>query len=418
MAVVDRWHKTYPGPSDQRCRDHRQASTSVHGHGQRWQVRWRDESGRQRKRNFARKTGGDPNKCADAFDAKVRDQLNAGTYVDPAMGKTPFRVYAEQWRASLTSDPHTRMQVESRLRVHVYPRIGDTPMGVLARRPSLIQQWIKGLEVTLAASTIRGIVSLVSTVFSAAVDDQVVPRNPVAAGSVRPPRSQARKVVPWDLATVEAMGEALDDRYSAMVYLGAGCAHRQGELFAVAVEDIDFLGRMVHVRRQVRIIEGQLVFSLPKGRKERSVPLPESVGLRLSAHIAEHGTIRVALPWGTPAGQPVAADLLFTTRTGCALDRNTFNRWWRDARKAAGVADGRDNGCHKLRHTAASAWLAQGVDVRTVAEYLGHANASTTLGTYAHLMPDASDRARRAMDAFFQGETSPSALDVPGGGTS
>ena len=209
MGVVDRWHKTRPQPNDDVCGEHAQPATSVHGTGQRWQVRWRDERGRQRKRNFPRKTGGDPNRCADAFDAKVRDQLNAGTYIDPAAGKVTFEAYAEQWRANLTSDPHTRMQVESRLRVHVYPVLGAAPMGVLAKRPSLIQQWIMGLEAKLAPSTIRGVVSIVSTIFSAAIDDQVVVRNPVAAGSVRTPRSQRRKVVPWDLATVETIAAAL-----------------------------------------------------------------------------------------------------------------------------------------------------------------------------------------------------------------
>jgi integrase len=68
---------------------------------------------------------------------------------------------------------------------------------------------------------------------------------------------------------------------------------------------------------------------------------------------------------------------------------------------------------HVLRHTAASAWLAAGVDIRTVAEYLGHSDPGFTLKTYAHLMPGASDRARRAMDAFFQDTGEASALEVP-----
>jgi site-specific recombinase XerD len=37
-------------------------------------------------------------------------------------------------------------------------------------------------------------------------------------------------------------------------------------------------------------------------------------------------------------------------------------------RLAAGVPDVRENGMHVLRHTAASAWLAEGVDINTVAE--------------------------------------------------
>jgi len=38
----------------------------------------------------------------------------------------------------------------------------------------------------------------------------------------------------------------------------------------------------------------------------------------------------------------------------------------------------------KVRHANASLLIAQGVDVRTVASLLGHAQASTTLDIYAH----------------------------------
>ena len=43
-----------------------------------------------------------------------------------------------------------------------------------------------------------------------------------------------------------------------------------------------------------------------------------------------------------------------------------------------------DLNVHSLRHTNASLLIAQGVDVRTVASLLGHAQASTTLDIYAH----------------------------------
>ena len=43
-----------------------------------------------------------------------------------------------------------------------------------------------------------------------------------------------------------------------------------------------------------------------------------------------------------------------------------------------------DLNVHSLRHTNASLQIAQGVDVRTVASLLGHAQASTTLDIYAH----------------------------------
>ena len=111
----------------------------------------------------------------------------------------------------------------------------------------------------------------------------------------------------------------------------------------------------------------------------------------------------MTLPWTRAGGEPTTAELLFATPAGNALYRNAVNKQWRAARVAAGIANTRENGMHVLRHTAASAWLAQGVDIRTVAEYLGHSDPGFTLRVYAHMMPDAADRARKAMDAFFAG---------------
>jgi integrase len=70
-------------------------------------------------------------------------------------------------------------------------------------------------------------------------------------------------------------------------------------------------------------------------------------------------------------------------------------------------------GLHALRHTAASAWLAGGVDIVAVAAWLGD-TVKMVYETYAHLMPNSDDRGRSAMNAFFMEE--PSAPDVPSRG--
>lgn len=92
------------------------------------------------------------------------------------------------------------------------------------------------------------------------------------------------------------MRDALPPRYRALVTLAAGCGLRQGEAFGLAVEDIDFLRLVVHVRRQVKLIGSQLVFAPPKYRKERDVPLPDGIALDLSAHIRAFPPVDVTLP--------------------------------------------------------------------------------------------------------------------------
>lgn len=53
---------------------------------------------------------------------------------------------------------------------------------------------------------------------------------------------------------------------------------------------------------------------------------------------------------------------------------------------------------HDLRHRFASSLLEAGESPITVAERLGHNNASTLLKVYAHVIAGQEDRTRRAMD--------------------
>jgi integrase len=64
---------------------------------------------------------------------------------------------------------------------------------------------------------------------------------------------------------------------------------------------------------------------------------------------------------------------------------------------------------HDLRHFAATTMLVGGIDVRTAAGRLGHAQSSTTLDIYAHFVRAADERAAAAigsaLDAAAAGHT-------------
>lgn len=48
---------------------------------------------------------------------------------------------------------------------------------------------------------------------------------------------------------------------------------------------------------------------------------------------------------------------------------------------------------HDLRHTAATNWLQAGIDIKTVAAWLGHADSAVTLRIYTHYTGSVSDEA-------------------------
>jgi integrase len=72
---------------------------------------------------------------------------------------------------------------------------------------------------------------------------------------------------------------------------------------------------------------------------------------------------------------------------------------WGSALVAAGLPT--DTTFHDLRHTFASTALAEGVPISEVSRWLGHKSITTTVDLYGHLVPEASGRARNALDRAF-----------------
>jgi integrase len=377
-------------------------SATRRGRGKRWRVRYLDPDGREHNRSFDRRVD------AERFRTQVDADVLRGTYLDPDAGRITLRWYAGEWAKSWHADSTRGEKVRSHLANHILPGLGGHTLAQLAARPTLVQQWLSRLP--LSAGTAGQVFITLSAVLSAAVDDGRISRNPCKAGSVRPPRQAPPKVIPWTTAEVAAMRKELPARYRAMVDCAARLGERQGEILADGPDEADFLRRRFHVRRQVKHAAGRVWFSAPKGGRERDVPLPRPVALALSEHLAAFPPVPITLPWHEPGskrhGQPVTFPLMFTSTTGQVLHPATFNTVaWRPARARAGIAhDGRRDGMHALRHYYASVLLAGGVDVRALAEYLGHHDPAITLRIYAHLMPSAENRALRAVEDALAAE--------------
>lgn len=178
-----------------------------------YRVRWRDPDGRARAKTFPRKVD------ADRFAAEISADIVRGHYYDPDAGKISFKEYAVGWLAAQTFDEGTHEAVELRLRLHAYPTLG--PKLLVEVKPSTIQNWLRGLS-ELAPTYRKVLYANVSTVFTAAVDDNLIQKNPCKAPSVRRPKTEPRKMVPWTVEQVDDVREALTEKYRLVAHLGAG----------------------------------------------------------------------------------------------------------------------------------------------------------------------------------------------------
>lgn len=390
MSISDRWHKNRPGPGDVPCREHSRGSTKLyptrdHLRGDRWLVRWRDENGEQRKRGFAKKQGKDPETCAEAFEAERTAGVTRGDWIDPRLGKTPFADYAPTWMKSRVHKPTSEETYQGHLRNHIYPAFGK--YGLAAIKPTGVQTWVKELQSIkgLAPSTIETIYGIFASIMRGAARDGYIRATPCV--DIRLPEKTPTVVRLLTADQVLALADAVPRRYKILVLLGAGAGLRQGEVFGLALDRVHNDTGMITVDQQVVVIKQRPVLGTPKTKaSERDAPMPDFLRDAIKEHVSEFGF--------------KAADLLCRTSRGTLFRRDYFNRYiWKPAIKKVGLPE--DTTFHDLRHTFASTSLAEGVPISEVSRWLGHKSITTTVDLYGHLVPEASARARDAIDGAF-----------------
>jgi hypothetical protein len=153
------------------------------------------------------------------------------------------------------------------MRLHAFPLLGNRYLAEV--QPSTIQGWLRTLGDL--AGIPQGHVANVSTIFTAAVDDELIPKNPCKAppcASHDPiPRSSFRG------AESESSPFATSSPSATSSLCGSERASACGRArSSPSPHDIDFEAGEVHVRRQVRLFSSNRhVFGLPKARKTRKV---------------------------------------------------------------------------------------------------------------------------------------------------
>src|ERR1035437_10079504 len=119
---------------------------------------------------------------AERFLVSGEHSKQTGSYIDPSAGKITFKSYAEKWRVEQIHRRGTEAQIETNLRLHIYPRIGHRAIASIRQSEiqSLIKAMIEGEDTgrPLAPSTVKTIHTWVGSIFASAVADRVIASSP------------------------------------------------------------------------------------------------------------------------------------------------------------------------------------------------------------------------------------------------
>jgi len=206
-----------------------------------------------------------------------------------------FRKYAEQyWLPNLVVEASTREGYTCALYAHLLPFFGDRRMIDIV--PTTIKQWLTMLKAAgLSAANRRMLKMVLSAIFTSALDDEIVPRNPCHRVKTDPvPVKPLEVITP---AQLECFLDAIPDAKSRLlVETAIETGMRWGELTELRSKDFDRRTSVFTVARAVVQVtaknqaDGQpfQVKDYPKDKEYRLIRVAPDFAEKIIAHLDRH----------------------------------------------------------------------------------------------------------------------------------
>ena len=388
-----------------------------------WYGRWRTSDGRRlnRRLGLAREPGSATGlthrevervfrKAREAEEATPRPLTASRVTIDEAADSLRRKLAMQGSRKSYLEG------CESMQRVHIVPGLDGAPIAVVERTDveALAEAMLKAGR---SGKTVRNVLTFLHSIFEHSIDEGWCQENPVRRAT-RPRRQRAGDAEPdlqfLTLDELEAVIRAIPDEtvirkpaptrrgrpgpapppppdvlgpvLRVLVLTAAMTGLRQSELLGLRWRDVDWTAQRIRVRNAFTRGEHS-----SRGKSDlstrRSVPMADRVLAELDR-------------WSKRSLYTSETSLVFAhPQTGNPLDRTKVTRRFREACADACVTV---ITFHELRHTFATRMAAQGVPLRKLQEWLGHADIKTTQ-IYMHYSPD--EHEVEMVNAGFSGET-------------
>lgn len=316
---------------------------------------------------------------------KLRLQKQGGTLTPTS--KLTVAEFLQQWldtSASLRVRRTTLANYQQNVENHINPVVGTikldklTPVNVLSIYTAMA-------KAGKSPRTQQLIHTILRRALSVAVKWRLIISNPCDACD-RPsaPKHEAA------FLDAEQAGKLLTavkgDRLEALYVLALTSGLRQGELFGLEWQDINFDTGTISVRRSLKYLKGEFWTEEPKtDRSRRNVAIPRMAVDALHDHrrrVMIEGRAGEARIFSHPDGSPLTWDFIRRKSLLPLL-------------KAAGLPAIR---FHDLRHTSASLLFAAGTNPKIVQERLGHSSIAITLDIYSHAIPSMQTEAANTLE--------------------
>ena len=253
--------------------------------------------------------------------------------------------------------------------LHLIKDLGEYELEEL--KPNVLQDFLlKKIYNKYSTNTIKGIVSVLKQALRLAITLEFVDKE--YCSNLKMPSSEEKEISVFTKKEQQVI-ESFCLNHKKRNYIGIViCLYtgiRLGELLALTWDDIDFNSNLLTINKTSYSakVDGkiQIIVDKPKTKKSnRVIPLPNQL-VKLLKIIKKESNSKYVI----------------TTRNSGMVGNRSYQRTFKFILKKVNVPY---RNFHSLRHTFATNAIELGMDVKTLAEILGHTNAMITLNRYSH----------------------------------
>ena len=253
--------------------------------------------------------------------------------------------------------------------LHLIKDLGEYELEEL--KPNVLQDFLlKKIDNKYSTNTIKGIVSVLKQALRLAITLEFLDKE--YCSNLKMPSSEEKEISVFTKKEQQVI-ESFCLNHNKRNYIGIViCLYtgiRLGELLALTWNDIDFNSNLFTINKTSYSakVDGktQIIVDKPKTMKSnRVIPIPNQL-VKLLKVIKKESNSKYVI----------------TTRNSGIVGNRSYQRTFKFILKKINVPY---RNFHSLRHTFATNAIELGMDVKTLAEILGHTNAMITLNRYSH----------------------------------
>lgn len=236
---------------------------------------------------------------------------------------------------------------------------------------------------------------LISTILHQAEKEMCVMYN--AAEKASPPKAGKKMPDYYQPEVLDKIIRALDEapiKWKAITYLLIDTGCRRGEAMGLKWESVDFQNDLISIERALLYTAETGIFEgPPKNGESRVVRIAPETAAVLKEWAAVQAQQRK-----DSGDRWVETGYVFTSETGEPISPDSITQWLNGFAKKSGLPHIHP---HAFRHTVASNMIADGIDLVTAANELGHADPTTTAKIYAHQIAAAKAKASKVRSNVF-----------------